>query len=239
MSKRLTRKQIKEDIRHDDVKTALSATYDQVRSHQRLVIGAGVAVLAAALVFAATYAYRSHRDQAAASELAKAIKIFGAPIRETGAKPDDPKEPSFASEQEREARAREALQAVGGGKAEDVAGLYLADLAIRDGDKAGARKYWEAFLRDHDDDILAVAVRVNLLRLDREEGKVEEVAKELEAELAKTKKSLPEDVILYELATTLDALDRGDEAKDYYQRILDDHPQSPYTVKAREMTSSS
>jgi tetratricopeptide (TPR) repeat protein len=239
MSKRLTRKQIKEDIRHDEVQTALSATYDQVRSHQRLVIGVVAAVVAAALGFAAVRAYAGYRGKAAAGQLSQAIKIYGAPIRETGAKPDDPRTPSFASEDDREARAREALEAVAGGKAEDVAALYLADLAVRDGDKAAARKYWEAFLREHEDDILAVSVRLNLLRLDREEGKVEEVARQLEAELEKTKKTLPEDVILFELAKTLDALDRGEEAKDYYQRILDDHPQSPYSAKAREMTSSS
>lgn len=239
MSKRLTRKQIKEDIRHDEVKTVLSTTYEQIRGHQRLAIGLAVTILAAGVGFAVVRAYMAHREEAAATELARAIRIFDAPIQEEGAKPDDPQTPSFASEEKRDARAREALEAVGYGKARDVAGLYLADLAIREGDKATARKYWEGFLREHEDDILAVTVRLNLLRLDREEGKVEEVAKELEAELEKTDRALPEDVILFELAETLDALDRAEEAKGYYQRILDDYPQSPYSAKAREKTSSS
>lgn len=239
MSKRLTRKQIREDIRHDDVKTALTATYEKVRSHQQLAIGAGVVVLLAAIGFAVVHAYTSRRNREGAKELATAIKLFDAPIKKEGAKPDDPATPSFASEGERESRARKALEEVDRGKARGVASLYLADLAVRNGDKAAARKYWEAFLQDHGNDILAVTVRLNLLRLDREEGKQEEVAKELEAELEKKEKTLPEDVILYELAKTLDALDRGDEAKTYYQRILDDHPQSPYSAKAREKTSSS
>ena len=238
MSKRLTRKQIKEDIRHDEVQTALSTTYEQFRSHQSLVIGIVAAVLVAVLGFLVFRGYLSHREEAAASELAQAIKIYEAPIQEEGAQPDDPRTPSFASEKDREARAREALESVGG-EAGDVAGLYLAELAIREGDKAKARKHWEDYLREHHDDILAVTVRLNLLRLDREEGKVEEVARELEAELEKPDQALPEDVILFELAKTLDALNRAEEAKDYYQRILDDHPQSPYSAKAREKTPSS
>ena len=239
MSKRITRKQIKEDIRHDEVQTALTATYDQILSHRNLVIGIGVAVLAIGIGIAAVRAFMSHSQESSANSLAQAIKLYDAPIDEEDAKPEDPREPSFASETDREARAREALEAVDGGNAADMASLYLADLAIKEGDKATARKHWEAFLSSHDSHILAVSVRLNLLRLDREEGKVEEVARELEDELADTDKTLPEDVILYELAKTLDALDRGEEAKDYYQRILDDHPQSPYSAQAREKTSSS
>lgn len=239
MSKRLTRKQIKEDIRQDEVRTAISYTYEQLQSHRNLAIGIVVAVVVAAVGFAAVRTYLGHREKLAAEELARAIKLYDAPIRETGAKPEDPHTPSFASEEARAERAREALEEVGGGASRGVARLFLADLAIRKGDKAAARQHWEAFLTDHEKDILAVSVRLNLLRLDREEGKVEEVARELEAELEKQDRTLPEDVILFELARTLDALDRGEEAQDYYQRILDDHPQSPYSVEARDKTSSS
>ncbi len=42
-----------------------------------------------------------------------------------------------------------------------------------------------------------------------------------------------------ELGLTLEALGRGDEAKEYYQRILDDHPQSPHSIVARQKTASS
>lgn len=239
MSKRLTRKQIREDIRHGDVQTALTTTFEKVLANTPLVLGTIVGIVVLAVGFAGGRAYLTHRQEAAAGELAKATRIFDAPIEEEGAKPDDPAEPSFASEDARRARAKEAMEAVQGGDAKDVAQLYLASIALREGDKAAARSHWQDYLRDHDDDdILAVSVRLDLIRLDRDEGKGEEVVAELEAELESADKSLPEDAILYELARTLETLDRGEEAQEYYQRILDDHPQSPYAAAAREKTSS-
>lgn len=235
MSKRLTRKQIKEDIRHGDLKTAVSTTYDKVQSNQTLIAVAVGAVLVAGIGFALVRVYLASRDEKAAQELAAAVDVYEAPVGDDVS--GQTQGPRFASDEERRSRAREAFQAVAGGAAEDVAGLYLADLALRDGDKAAARKYWEAFLADHDDHMLAVAVRLDLIRLDREEGKGEQVVERLEAELVEPERHLPEDVLLFELAKTLDSLGRGDEAKDYYQRILDDHPQSPYAGEAREKTT--
>lgn len=235
MSKRLTRKQIKEDIRHGDLQTAVSTTYEKLHENQRLIVGAVVAVLVLGIGFALVRIYMKGRSEKAAEELAAAVEIYEAPVGEDAG--EDATGPRFASDEERRSEAREALEAVAGGASEDVAGLYLADLALREGDKASARKHWEAFLDDHDDHVLAAAVRLNLIRLDREEGRGEEVVARLEAELVEPERNLPEDVILFELAKTLDMLGRGDEAKDYYQRILDDYPQSPYATEAREKTT--
>ncbi len=239
MSKRLTRKQIREDIRHDEVQTVVSSTYETIQSHMKLAIGLGVGLVVIGIIVAAARAYLTHRDEASALELAQAIKIHAAPIADEAAQPDDPKAPSFATDDARRARAREAMEAVGGGPAQDVASLYLADLALAEGDKDAARGYWQSFLDDHQDHVLAISVRVNLIRLDREDGKAEEVVERLTAELEATAKSLPEDVLLYELAQTLETLERDDDAKDYYQRILDDFPLSPFANAARQKTTSS
>ena len=49
---------------------------------------------------------------------------------------------------------------------------------------------------------------------------------------------LPQDVLLNQIALTLEALGRDDEALDIYQRILDDFPQSVYSQRARERVSA-
>ncbi len=238
MSKRLTRKQIKEDIRHDDLQTAVTSTVDNIASHRKLVIWSVAGVLTAAVAISVAVAWKRNRDETSSLALAKAIEIYNAPIVETDAKPDDPKSPSFASEEERVARSREAFSEISGGAAGDVASLYLAEVALKEGDTESARAAWEAFLDDHSGDALAISVRRNLIRLDRDQGKGEEVVEQLQAELESEEKSLPEDLLLYELAETLEALDRGDEANTYYQRILDDYPSSSFAVKARQKTST-
>lgn len=238
MSKRLTRKQIKEDIRHDEFSTALSSGFDQFQRHQNLIIGLVIGIFAVAIGAAVFRSYLASRDLAASNELSKAIKIYTAPIQEEEAKPDDPKEPSFASENDRRSRAKEAMAGISGGNAEKLASLFLADLAVREGDKDTARNHWQSFDGSNGSDILAVSVRLNLIKLARDDGKAAEVAEELKAELETEDKSMPEEIILFELAQTLDTLDRGDEAKEYYQRILDDFPQSPYSTTARQKTTS-
>ena len=86
--------------------------------------------------------------------------------------------------------------------------------------------------------VLVLSVRLNLIHLDRQNGRTQEVADQLQRELASASKTLPEDVILFELAQTLEALDQQDEALDLYQRILDEHPKSPYTADARRVTTA-
>ena len=237
MSKRLTRKEIKEQVRHDDLQDAVVSTYDIVRENRGVIITAAVALVVIAVGVAAYLAHVESRNTESSQQLAAAIKIVEAPIQEEGARPDDPEAPSFASAETRRAAARQALEEVGGGPAGEVAQLYLADIALAEGDSESARKIWQSFLEDNEDHLLTVAVRRNLIELDRQEGKAQEVADRLLQELDAPRKTLPEDLLLYELAQTLEALERDDEAREYYQRILDDHPTSPFSSPASQKVS--
>jgi hypothetical protein len=79
---------------------------------------------------------------------------------------------------------------------------------------------------------------LNLLSLDRKEGKGEEVVTRLRAMLEESEPALPKDVVLHELGTTLEDLKRPQEALQSYQRILDDFPQSPYRQEAQQKVSA-
>ena len=79
-----------------------------------------------------------------------------------------------------------------------------------------------------------MSTELNLLALDRQAGKLEEVKAGLEKQLEEgAQRTLPEDIVLYELAQTLEALGRSTEAQDTLQRLVDDHPRSPYSFEAR------
>jgi len=241
MSKRLSRKEIKHDIREDELQTRMVSVVDRLAANPRLVTGLAIALLALALLAAGAVSYVDHQRNQASAVLARALETADAPIVESDAKPDDPKEPSFASEEERRAKTLEAMgkvpRGLGGAAAGEVAELYEARLALDEGDTARAREVWEAFLRDHGDDLLAISVRVNLIHLDRAEGRGEQVAESLRADLDNPKKHLPEDVLIVELARTLQSLDREDEARTLYQRLIDEHPSSPFVAEAHRMVS--
>jgi TolA-binding protein len=238
MSNRLTRKEIKENVRHDEFQTAVTSTVDSLASHRQLAMWVAIGLLVTVSAVSAGLAWKRSSAQAASTALAKATEIYDAPIDAEGAKPDDPKSPSFASDTERLAQAKEALAAVSGGVAGDIAELYLAKIALSEGDTDSARAAWEKFLKNHSDDVLAISVRRNLIRLDRDQDKGEALVLELESELASESKSLPEDLLLFELAETLDKLERDDEAGIYYKRIVDDYPQSSFAAVARQKTST-
>ncbi len=242
MSQRLTRKEIKHDIRDDEVRGYLVRVFEFLQERPSFVVGADVGFVVLVLGVTALLAYLDNRGAAASEELASALKIAGAPVTEDGATPEDPDEPSFPTEEARRARAKEAFEevrsGVGASLAGEVADLYLADIAAGEGDTETARAIWESFLADHENHVLALSVRLNLIHLDRQNGRAQEVADELQRELDSAARTLPEDVVLFELAQTLEELGREDEAVELYQRILDEHPKSPYTAQARRMTTS-
>ncbi len=241
MSQRLTRKEIKHDIREDEVRGFLLRVFDVVQQRPNLVAGGVGGLILLILALVGLFAYLDSRAEKANEELASAIKIVDAPLADEVAV-DESDEISFASEADRRSGAKEAFEEVrdglGASIAGDIASLYLADIAVEEGDTETARGIWEDFLNEHKDHVLAVSVRVNLIHLDRQSGRAQEVADRLQSELDGAEKTLPEDVILFELAQTLESLEQKDAAREAYQRILDDHPKSPYSAKARQMTTS-
>ncbi len=239
MARRLTAKEIKQDIREDEVQNFLARVFNTLESHPRAVFGTLGGIVAAVVLAAAGLSLLDSRRQAAQAELAEAIDIYEAPILEEGETAGTDDGPTFASEDERVQQAKEAFEEIRGtGVAGEVAELYLAEIAMSEGDQDTARTIWEKFLNRNEGHMLAVSVRLNLIHLDREQGKAEEVAAELEKELGNPRKQLPEDVLLFELAQTRQALGEEEAALDLYQRIIDEFPQSAYVAEARQVTTS-
>ena len=240
---RLSRKEIKHDVRDDAFRHGVAESYQYVTGHGKLLVGVLVGILALVAAVFGVRAFMAKQERAASELLGQAEKVTAAPLVTSGAKPDDAASPSFPDAASRDARAKELLERLrsehGGSAAADVAAIYLGNLAHQAGDEAGARKLWEEFLDEHDDHMLAGGVRVSLIELDRADGKAQEVADRLRADLEREDKPLPEDVLLFELAKTLEQLGNADEARQTYQRLGDEYPDSPYAsqaqAKAREL----
>lgn len=239
MSDRLTRKEIKQEIKTDEVQTFLTQALLEFERRPKVYLGAVAGILVAGALASGVWAMQRSGAMEANEKLGEVTRIAGAPIDATAAKPDDPEAPSFANEAARKVKTREALDQVKGGVAEDIAELYRADMALAEGDKAKARQIWESYLKDHEGDVLAMSVRVNLIELNRADGRAQEVADALQKELDGQKKTLPEDVLLYQLARTQETLGKTTEARNLYQRLLDEFPTSAYTGDARRVVANS
>jgi len=233
---RLTRKEMK---RSDHFQLAMTNILDWIQDHRRaLITGAVVIVLVVVAAVAWTF-WSAAREEKAQAVLADAIETYGAPIGDTSAQKDDG--PHFATAEARRDRAKELFQQVrdryGSSQAAAIAGVYLGEIAADQGDSDTARTLWQDYLDKDPGTALGAEVRLNLFDLDRSNGKAEQVATELEGMLARENKPLPGDVILYELATTLEQLGRKQEATERYRQIIDEYQGSPYAAEARQKTA--
>ncbi len=232
MSRRLTRKEIK----RDEVRESLDSLLDYLLAHRRSIGFGLLALLAAGLAAVGVRFYLEKREARAGEALARAMQVQRATIDPVAPQPQDPEEPSFADEAAREARAMELFAQLErefrSSDAAAIAAVYRAGLAARQGDHATARALWEDFIERQEGHSLASEVRINLMALDREEGRGEELAAEIRSMLETKPSPLPADLLLFELARTLESLG-DDEAVEVYRRLAEEHPESAFAVEAR------
>lgn len=235
MSDRLTRKEMKQQ---DGFQVAMGRTLDTVqRNRRKILLFAGVLVL---LVLAAVawFVYVRAIEDDAQALLADGVEAYGAPLAEDPAA--EGAALTFPDEQARTTRAEELFDQVveeyGLSDAADVARVYLGNIAAGRGEVDRAVGLWRDFVDEHPEHMVAAQVRLNLFALERAAGRGEQVAAELEGMVNDDDRALPQDVALFELATTLEELGRGEEAAVYYQRLVDEFRESPYATAARQKT---
>jgi len=237
MSERhLSRKEIKHDIREDKVRTTLEHVFIYLAENTWVIAAVGGGILALIGIVIGVGAYRDRQLDAANEVLGQAIRVYAAPIDTVAPKPDDRQQPTFASTEERNARARELFEQVrrehGGSGPDMVAAVYLGRIHLQDGDEATARELWNEAVAQSDDVLLSSMVTVSLLALDREAGQGEQVVTRLQAELDAPDRTLPTDILLFELAVTFEDLERTSDAQQTFQRLSDEYPESPYAQRA-------
>ena len=227
----------REDLKRNELEEVLGKGMHYAEDHKRMILYGVGGVLGVVLLAAGIFFWIGSRKDGANELLGQALRADGGEVVATGANPADPARPTFASESARRARSKELFTELesryGSTSTGRVAKLYLAQIAIAENDKEKAKQLWKAFLDAEPEGSLAAAARINLYKLDREQGRGAELAEELKKMLEQDNKPLPSDVILYQLALTYEALGKSDDARKTYRRIVDEYPQSPYIADAQ------
>ena len=210
MSRRLSRQEIK----RDEVLEGLSRSIEFSRHHARAI---GLAALAALLVVLGVLGagwWMKQREQRANQALSEVLDG----------------EAGVADRQ----RLEEVAARYGTSAAGAVALALAGEAAAAEGDLAAAREHWEAFLESAPQSMLSVNVRLNLIDLARQQGRAEEVERELRAMLEAPDPALPVSLARYQLGLTLETLGRPGEARAAYDQLLEEAPDSPVARAARE-----
>lgn len=226
--------QHRHDLKHDKFVDEIGALSVRARTNQRFLLMLAGAFVGIALLVFGIYFYRNSREASAQQALASAIETFQGTVGE--ARPEGSTGPHFATEAERTAAAERMFKDVQSGSsgtdAADVAGIYLARIAVTRGDVKTAQALLREFVDDHEENILAGSARFSLYQLRIENGEAAQVAAELEAELSKAEPVLPADTILILLASAWEMQGNKEKSLEAYRRITTEFPESPYAVEA-------
>lgn len=166
------------------------------RARRRRWRAGGVIVVLAVLAAAGVLASRAVRDGRAQTALTDALVTSRIPGR--------------LGETQR--RLERLIADYRGSPAAWAAHSRLAELQAENGRFDEARRLWQSLTEGGPDD-LAAGAEMNLIHLDREQGRLEELAGRLESLVESGESHLPEDVLLFELAQTLEQLGRHEEAR--------------------------
>ncbi|HVS15805.1 MAG TPA: tetratricopeptide repeat protein [Thermoanaerobaculia bacterium] len=228
----------RQEMKRDEVREWIVVAIDWVADHVKVLFAVVGGLIGLGVILALVFQFLGNRAARAQEELADGIRIYSAPVDPATPAPDDPRNPVFASEEERAATAAEIFERVhqryGSTAAGRIAGAYLGDIAAHRGDLEEARERWQRFLSKDSDSALAAVVRLDLISLERQEGRGEQLAADLRAAIESGSWGVPADLLLWELGVTLEQQGQGDEARDAFQRLLDEHPTSAYASQARD-----
>lgn len=215
---KLTRHQLKEQ---DEITTSLQTFTEYLIAKKREVtIGLSVVAAVVIIFFAWSY-YSSSRNAKAQAELSQAIDIFS--------------DPAIKSDKERYQKTLAAAQKTH----DDYSSLAVGDIALYYaalseeglGDTAKAVQGLQQVSQRGDAGIKGVA-QFALGSIYKKHGETQK-AIDLYKPLF-DRGGYSKSAVAYELATLYEANHQADQAKDFYQKVVTDYPDSPFRQNADE-----
>ena len=232
MSERLQRREIK----HDRFIEEVEDVYGSIRRNTSKIIGTVIAIGVALAIVGGIYLYNQKREDEAQVKLAEAIRTLDKPIAGQPGVTAEQASP-YKTEQERDAKAlsmfQEVVERYRGRDAADIASLYVAQMDVAKGNVKDAEPKLQAFLQSHSDHMLAGAAQMSLYQLQIAQGNSQKVIDQINTELAADHPKAPKDALLGLLAQIYETQGQDAKAKDAYQRLINEYPDSPFTIDAQ------
>ncbi len=233
MGRRITRKQLKQQ---DDFVTIADSVFTWFNENWRpIVLVAGtVAVLYTIWGLANTWSDTRAID--ASSTLTKAVAVLDGEVEESPGEespepvtPQDPEE-ALAGVVDQHGRTIQG----------DIARLYLARMALEKGETDEARAELVRLADRQRGNTVGRLATYDLVRLRLASGQGDEVAAELQAMVTGEDNRLPRELALWELASLYEDRESTKEAKEYFQKLADEFPDSSFGRQAsRKLTELS
>ena len=224
MARRITRKQLKQN---DEFVSTMDVVVEWLSDNWRPIAGALAGICIIAIIWWAVGLWSESRSDDAAYALAQAVETYEGDQAGGGLEP-------AGDAAAAEAELREVIADYGSTDQADMARIYLARIHFDRDEMDEARDLLVGLAERHRDDAIGRIATLDLIHLRIASGQATEVAAELEAMVVGSNPSLPRDVALYELGKLYLAEQRPEQASEYFQKLVDEFPESPYNNLARQ-----
>jgi len=224
MARRITRKQLKKS---DDFVSTMDSMMHWLGGNWKPIAAGLVGIFAAALIWWMVGIWNSSRSDDASYALQHAVSTY------EGGDTAGQLEPTGDLDAA-EAEFLQVIEHYGKSDQADMARIYLARIHFDRGDTEQARNLLVGLTERHRDDAIGRLATLDLIHIRIAAGQATEVAAELEAMVVGSNPSLPRDVALYELGQLYLAEQNPVQAGDYFQKLVDEFPESPYLNLARQ-----
>lgn len=224
MARRITRKQLKQS---DEFVSTMDTVLLWLNENWRPIAGALAAV---AVVVAGWWLFGLWQDskaEDASYALQHAIKTYEG--EDSMGQLEPAGDPDAA-----EAQFLEVIDYHGNTSQADMARVYLARIHFDRGEIDEARDLLIGLTDRHRDDAIGRLATLDLIHLRIAAGQAAEVAVELEAMVGGSDPRLPRDVALYELGQLYLSEQDPVQAGEYFQKLVEEFPESPYINLARQ-----
>jgi predicted negative regulator of RcsB-dependent stress response len=224
MPRRITRKQLKQS---DEFVSTVDSMMHWLSDNWRPIASGLGGVVAVALVWWIFGIWSHSRSQEASLALYNAIKTF------EGSSSSEAIEPAGDSAAAK-VELLEVIDRFDNTDQADMARVYLARIQFDRGEYDEARNMLVGLAERHRSDVIGRVATIDLVHLRIASGQATEVAAELEEMVVGSNPRLPRDVALYELGQLYIAEHQPEQAIEYFQKLVDEFPESPYQQLARQ-----
>jgi len=231
------KRELKKQIKQDEFVTWLDHTITWLRVHEREAKVTAAIAVALAVGWLGLSTWMRSRARAADEDFTAALRTFHAPVAGQSA-PEPGQSKVFATAAERYRQAAQEFAEVHRKYGSQAAGRRaryyegLSRLELGQYDEAQKALSEVAVVRDHKDLTPALA-RLQLAALELRRGKVDEGLKLYRQMADDASFTLPRDHVLMALSSALEEVRRLPEAREAYQRLADEFPESVYAGEAR------
>ncbi len=220
MGRRITRKQMKQD----EFVSTMDKLIRQFGGYWKPALAILGAVLVAVFIWWTFGQWSGSRVDAASARLNEVITAYQEAVTQDGSGDLAEAEAGFA----------EVIEEYGRTPQADVARLFQARIELGRGETDSARATLVQLVNRHKGDVIGRLAALDLVRLRTASGQGAEVAAELEKMVVGRNTQLPRDVALFELGEVFIAEQKPDQAREYFQKLVDEFPESGYVTQARQ-----